>query len=149
MPGVSRDQIEQAKQIDILAYLREYEPDNLKPHGRNGYALKNHDSFIISNGCWYWFSRGVGCKSATALNYLVRVREIDFVDAVRTLAGNTGLQNTATMPETPPPKKPFILPPRNRDSRRVIAYLQGRGIDKSLIQDCIRRGVLYESAHTH
>jgi hypothetical protein len=38
---------------------------------------------------------------------------------------------------------------RNKDNNRVIAYLQSRGIDKEIILDCIRRGVLYESVMYH
>ena len=48
MPGVKREQIEKAKQVDLLAYLRAYESGNLNPHGQNGYALRDHDSFIVS-----------------------------------------------------------------------------------------------------
>ena len=44
---------------------------------------------------------------------------------------------------------PLALPRRHKDNRRVIAYLQSRGIDKDLILDCINRGTLYESAVHH
>ena len=43
----------------------------------------------------------------------------------------------------------LLLPRRNKDNYHVIAYLQNRGIDRDLIMDCIRRGVLYESALHH
>lgn len=47
----------------------------------------------------------------------------------------------------PPDRKPplsFQLPQRNRDNRRVLAYLTGRGIALPLLQGCIRAGTLYE-----
>jgi len=147
---VSREQVERAKQIDILDYLRRHEPENLRQQRQDRYTLRDHDSFVISNAKWCWFSRSIGCNSATALNYLIKVRGYDFVSAVRTLAGDTPALSHAPAYEKPPTEaKRFILPPRNQDSRRVIAYLQSRGIDKALILDCIERGVLYESASHH
>jgi hypothetical protein len=59
-------------------------------------------------------------------------------------------QRTTTAIASPAPnRKPFALPLRNGNHDRVIAYLQSRGIDKSLIEDCIRRGILYESKRFH
>jgi hypothetical protein len=68
------------------------------------------------------------------------------------LAGDA-VSYTYVAPKTKPPLKkerpPFALPPRNKDNERVIAYLQERGIAKSLILDCIERGSVYESAKWH
>jgi len=150
MPGVTRSQIERAKQVDILDYLLAHEPGNLKKTG-NEYRLRDHDSLTISNGYWHWHSRGFGGKTATALNYLIKVRDMSFVDAVRHLA-NDAVISYAQQPRKPPPppkKLPFTLPPRNKDNERVIAYLQSRGIDRALIDACIAAGVLYESATYH
>lgn len=157
MPGVSTEQIEVAKQVDILDYLMRREPNNLKKVG-NRYILRDHDSFVISNGKWCWNSRNIGCKTGTALNYLIEVRNFSFVEAVRELsdgqrdAGPKFFQREAQMAATlrcPPEPKKFALPPRNTDNKRVIAYLQSRGIDRQLIVDCIKRASLYESAKFH
>lgn len=43
----------------------------------------------------------------------------------------------------------FILPERNETDGRIRAYLEGRGIDKEIIQACIQRGILYESLPYH
>jgi hypothetical protein len=48
-----------------------------------------------------------------------------------------------------PERIPFSPPLRNKDNKRVIAYLQSRGIDRELILNCIERGCLYESANYH
>mgnify|MGYP002973886089 CR=1 FL=1 len=50
--------IEQARQMDLLSYLRAYEPNNLVRVGGSVYCTKEHDSLKISNGKWYWWSRG-------------------------------------------------------------------------------------------
>jgi hypothetical protein len=48
-----------------------------------------------------------------------------------------------------PERLPFSPPLRYKDNKRVIAYLQSRGIDRDLIMDCINQGSLYENAYWH
>lgn len=79
--------IEQARQMDLLSYLQRYEPSTLKRVAGNVYCTKEHDSLKISNGKWYWWSRGFGGYSA--LDYLIKVKEYDFVEAVEILTGQT------------------------------------------------------------
>lgn len=157
MPGVSREQIAKAKEIDLLSYLKAYEPYSIRKTSQNEYCLIEHDSLKISNGKWHWFSRGIGGK--TALDFLIHVRGIDFVGAVQMLIGDYVSishsqpvipkqalnQDTKSIPKT----KPFMLPQPNTDNSRVIAYLQSRGIDRKIIDRCIETGTLYESALTH
>ena len=111
------------------------------------YCTAEHDSLKISNGKWYWWSRGFGGYSA--LDYLIKVKEYDFVEAVEILTGQT----MADWKPPPTPKKDepkvLLLPPKNKDCNRVIQYLFGRGIDYQLIQECISDGTLYESADYH
>jgi len=164
---VNREQIERAKEIAVLDYVLKFEPNNVTREGSE-YRLKDHDSLTISNGKWNWRSRGVGGKTATALNFLIIVRGYNFVDAVRELTDGFVLfrsvpQHDKSLPITQqannsienrsePDKSErqrLVLPPRNGDNRRVIAYLQSRGIDKELILDCINRGDLYESVRYH
>ena len=85
MPGVSHEQIDRAKQVNILDHLLKHEPDNVKRIGSAHY-LKDHDSLEISNGLWNWHSQGVGGKNV--VDYLIKVRGFSFVDAVRHLAGS-------------------------------------------------------------
>jgi len=161
MPSVSDEQIQRAKDVDLLAYLRIYEPQSLrKSKGGNGeYYLADHDSLKISNGRFYWFSRGVGGYSA--LDFLVKVRNMSFIDAVRHLTEDE-LRNKAA--PFPAPQKQaslsnlfaispknarlprlFKLPPKNVNNDRVYSYLRGRGIDGDIIKRCIDSGTLYEN----
>ena len=55
--------VEKAKEMDVLTYLQNYEPNELVKVGNGTYSTKTHDSIRISNGLWNWFSRGVGGKS--------------------------------------------------------------------------------------
>ena len=46
-------------------------------------------------------------------------------------------------------QKPFTLPPRNADDRRVFAYLRKRGIAAQVIRQFMNAGLLYEDAVHH
>ena len=139
--------IEQARQIDLLSYLRAYEPSNLVRIGGNVYCTREHDSLKISNGKWYWWSRGIG--GVSALDYLIKVKDYGFVEAVEALTGVS--TEWIPPPQTPKKDEPkvLLLPPKNKDCSRVMQYLFGRGIDYQLIQDCIADGTVYESADYH
>lgn len=83
MPYIAPEVITEAKRMDLLTYLREYEPGELVKFSSNTYTTRTHDSLKISNGKWMWWSRGIGGKSA--LDYLIKVRGMDFVEAVQTI----------------------------------------------------------------
>ena len=143
---IDPDVIERARQIDLLSYLRAYEPSNLvKVKGTtNVYCTAEHDSLKISNGKWYWWSRGFGGYSA--LDYLMKVKEYGFVEAVEILTGQTKPPPSAVKKDEP---KVLLLPPKNKNCDRVAEYLFGRGIDYQLIQECIAEGIIFESADYH
>ncbi|MDR1703310.1 MAG: DUF3991 domain-containing protein [Clostridiales bacterium] len=160
---MTKEQIERARQVDILDYILSHEPGNVRRVG-SGYRLIDHESLSIDSGKWYWHSHGVGGR--TALDYLTDVRGYGLVEAVCMLINERPIErgDAITPNAKPTPVKPnrtihgnnnpfqnlpLTLPLRNSDNRRVIAYLQSRGIDKGLILDCIDRGVLYESKPYH
>ena len=85
MPGVTKEQIQAAREADLFAYLQFHEPGVLKRDGPN-YRHKEHDSLVYVTGkrYWYWNSRG---RSINALDYLIQIRGYGLVDAVHTLVG--------------------------------------------------------------
>ena len=68
MPYIPPEVVAQAREMDLLTYLRTYEPQELVHFGGGTYCTREHDSLKISNGKWCWFSRGIGGYSA--LDYL-------------------------------------------------------------------------------
>ena len=147
MGYVTPEQIARAREMDLVTYLRTFEPDELVRLGPDSYCTRTHDSLKISNGLWHWFSRNTGGKNA--LGYLMTVKEMAFPDAVELLTGEPAIQ-----PAPPPaPKKEqqriLQLPPKNESTERVEQYLQGRGILPSVITRCIEKGILYESVDYH
>ena len=55
MPYIAPEVILEAKRMDLLTYLQNYEPQELVLFGGNTYCTREHDSLKISNGKWYWF----------------------------------------------------------------------------------------------
>ena len=147
MSSVSKEQIRQAKEIDLLTYMQQYEPTSIKQTGRNEYCLIEHDSLKISNGLWHWFSQDIGGK--TALAFLIHVRGMDFVEAVQTLVDRQIAPAPVQQSVKPKPPKPFELPKANRCGFHAVQYLQKRGIDSEIISRCIQEGTFYEAVKYH
>ena len=55
MPYIAPEVITEAKRMDLLTYLREYEPNELAKYSNNTYTTRTHDSLKISNGKWMWW----------------------------------------------------------------------------------------------
>ena len=134
-----KEDIQNARRIDLLAFLSQREPQELIHLTGDTYCTREHDSLKISNGKWCWFSRGIGGRSA--LDYLIKVKGIPFTEAVGMILGRA-----AEMPpvshiqgESHQPKEKNLLLPEPMEGRpkRVIAYLTSRGIDGSLLEACI------------
>jgi hypothetical protein len=148
MPYVTPEQIERAKQMDLLTYLQHYEPHELVRFSGNVYTTRTHDSLKISNGKWYWWSRNIGGRSA--LDYLIKVRGMSFPEAVIQIDGQAAVMS----PVLPRPQKTvehrkLLMPEKNENNDRVIAYLTGRGIHREIIDYCIQTNRLYESRDYH
>ena len=148
MPYIPPEVVVRAREMDLLTYLRTYEPQELVHFGGNTYCTREHDSLKISNGKWCWFSRGIGGYSA--LDYLIKVKEMPFTQAVETIMGNLSAAPPAFVPAPKAPKeKVLLLPQVNRSATHAVEYLHHRGIDYELINFCIKTGRLYESYPYH
>lgn len=134
--------------MDLLTYLRLYEPENLvKVHG-NVYCTREHDSLKISNGKWMWWSRNLG--GASALDYLIKVKGISFTEAMGILSSEKEtVPSFFNARNTPAKVKKLLLPEKNDSSKHITKYLMSRGIDKNIIKSLIDDGLLYESKDYH
>lgn len=147
MPYIDPELIEQAKQIDLLTYLQMFEPYELVKVSSRVYSTRTHDSLKISNGKWMWWSRGIGGRSA--LDYLIKVREMDFMDAVEVLLSQIPASYRLVERPVNEEKKILILPQKNRNNHTAVSYLMHRGISRKLIDYCIENEMIYEDAHYH
>jgi hypothetical protein len=92
-----------------------------------------------------------GYRGRSALDYLIKARGMALPDAVFLLSeGQADIIPPAQsqMPKLVERKK-LLLPEKNVDNDRVIAYLTGRGINREIIDYCIRTNRLYESKDYH
>jgi len=147
MPFISPEDILQAKQMDLLTYLQNYEPNELVRVSANTYCTREHDSLKISNGKWHWFSRGFG--GTTALDYLIKVKDYSFIQAVETILGRSAVMPPIAKQAPKSEPRKLLLPPPNSSADRVVRYLRGRGIHPVIIDHCLRNRSLYESADYH
>ena len=147
MPFISPEDILQAKQMDLLTYLQNYEPNELVRVSANTYCTREHDSLKISNGKWHWFSRGFG--GTTALDYLIKVKDYSFIQAVETILGRSAVMPSIVKQAPKSEPRKLLLPPPNSSADRVVRYLRGRGIHPVIIDHCLRNRSLYESADYH
>jgi len=104
MPGVSKEQVELARSVDLLTYLQANEPWELRRSGPNEYRTVSNGSLVISRGLWFWNRGGFGGKSA--LDYLMKVRGMGFIEAVETVLSCRASPMLSALPEEkakPPP----------------------------------------------
>ena len=147
MPYIAPEVITEAKRMDLLTYLREYEPGELVKFSSNTYTTRTHDSLKISNGKWMWWSRGIGGKSA--LDYLIKVRGMDFVEAVQTIMGNGSVSFPTYENIKSYEEQPLLLPEKSPTTDVVFDYLFGRGIDYEIISYCLEQELIIESLPYH
>ena len=147
MPYIAPEVITEAKRMDLLTYLREYEPGELVKFSSNTYTTRTHDSLKISNGKWMWWSRGIGGKSA--LDYLIKVRGMDFVEAVQTIMGNGSVSFPTCKNIKSYEEQPLLLPQKSPTTEVVFDYLFGRGIDYEIINHCLEQELIIESLPYH
>ena len=148
MPYIPSEVVEKARQVDLLTYLKNYEPNELIEVCRGTYTTRTHDSLKISNGLWYWFTKGIGGKSA--IDYLIKVRNLSFINAVQTVMGNIKIQAPISYKQKEKSsEKRLKIQLKATTNDRAINYLLSRGIDKEIIKYCIENNLLYEEEKTH
>jgi len=113
----------------------------------HNYSLK----ITAPSGKWMWWSRGFGGYSA--LDYLIKVKGLQFMDAMKILTEEEpDIRKADTQDRSDQPQdreRKLLLPERSETNLEVIRYLTGRGIDIEIIRDCIDAGLLYESLPYH
>ena len=151
MPWYEKEDLEKAREMTAIEYLKQYEPQRLKPcRGlRHEYELIDHDSFKINEitSQWHWKSRDIG--GISALNFLVHVNGMSFLDAVGFLLEQNPSYIPPNIQEREMAKKPFALPERAKVVNRIWDYLKHRGISRETFVYCVNQGILYESLPYH
>lgn len=113
------------------------------------YCLKDHDSMIFTpTGHWFWNSRGL---SGGAMEFIMYYEGRTVTEAVLTLAeelDRSPVYQCGQTEATPTPRRPeptFVLPEQDSTCKRLFWYLcSKRGLDKTVVQEMIRQGIVYQ-----
>ena len=149
MSYVTPEEVSRARQMDLLTYLRCYEPQELVKASSGEYSTRTHDSVKISNGKWYRFATNEG--GVSALDYLIKVEGIPFIQAVQKINGQNVNMRPAFFNEKKQVRenKCLLLPPKADSYAKATNYLLHRGIDREIIDYCITNDLIYESLPKH
>lgn len=85
----------------------------------------------------------------SAVDYLIKVRDYTFMEAVQTIAGQAAIVPSVSLPAEKMTEKKLLLPKSNRYQTQVVSYLNRCGIDTDIIKFCLRSGMVYESENYH
>ena len=151
MPGVTEQEIAQAKQMNLYQYMQLCEPDNFRPEGPGQFRHKGHSSLTFAeDGSWTYFK--TKATGRTALNYLIAVEGVSFVEAVREINRIQGGISPSFQPvkASPPaerkPTKKFSLPRPDKNNYAAIAYLRKRCIHPNVLMVCKQKKILYQTS---
>lgn len=145
MNFVTAEEIQKAREIDAFSYLQTYCPGELVKLGGGEYCTKTHDSLKLSHGKWFWWSQGFG--GVTALDYLVKVEKLDFVEAVQLLNKRSGYIPKAPLQKPEPPRE-LCIPYHNYECKTVREYLRKRCVSDEVIDYFIEKRELAEENKT-
>jgi hypothetical protein len=145
---IDKETIEKLRNTDMIAFIERYCGYTFAYRG-GAYRCKQHPSLAVKNDrrSFYWHSRGVGGYGV--LDYLMKVENITFRDAVKTVAGSAA--DTETIAAKPKQEaeqpKALVLPEKGGVPLRLYDYLCcKRGIDSNIVNALIQEEKLYEDS---
>ncbi len=139
------EQKEQARRVDLAELLRS-QGERLKRSGKEYEWKDGSQKVTIRGNLWYHQYERVG---GDAVDFVRRFYNKSYPEAVEYLLGGSGGALILSEP-IEKERKPFELPPKNDTMRRVYGYLLNkRGLDKSVVDAFVAKGMIYESADYH
>lgn len=80
-----KTEVRKAEKMDLLTYLRLFEPHELAESGKGEYSLKDLEGLKISGGRWSWKKQGIR-NEKSALAFLLKVKGLPLRKALRLLS---------------------------------------------------------------
>jgi len=133
--------IEQARNTDIIAFFEKHCGFTFAHRG-GAYRCQQHPSLAVKNDrlSFYWHSKSVG--GFGALDYLVKVENMPFREALEAVTGIAPMQVRSRQEEPP---KTLVLPEKAGIPLKLYDYLcTKRGIDSDIVNALIQKKMLYE-----
>ena len=141
----TEEQKDRAAHVDLEEFLRR-RGETLLSAGR-GKRMKSDHSITI-RGC-RWFDHAVQ-KGGVAISFVQNYYGLSYPEAVSLLLGGEQGQAYPVDRQKQKLPKPFALPPKASNARRVFAYLvQHRNIAPSVVRYFLDHQLLYEDAQHH
>lgn len=135
----------QARQTNIAELLRS-QGETLKRSGSEYEWRDGSEKVTVRGNLWFHQYEQVG---GDAIDFVRRFYNKLYPEAMEFLLGRSGGVLTVSTP-VQKEEKPFVLPPKNDNMRRVFAYLLNRrGIDQEVLYAFVHKGMIYESADYH
>jgi hypothetical protein len=141
---INENTIAQARAADVLSFFEKYSGFTFTNRGGE-YRCQQHPSLAVKQDrlSWYWHSKGVGGHGV--LDYLTKVENMPFRQAVEVVTGTTPEPPPATPARREAEPKKLILPEKTGIPLRLYDYLcVKRGIDGEIVHLLIQRKMLYE-----
>lgn len=140
------EQKEATWQTDLVSLLQS-QGEQLKRSGKEYVWHDGSEKVTLRGNLWFHQYERIG---GDTVDFVRRFYNMDFPQAVNFLLGNNGGTIQRAEPVKHEPKKPFTLPPKNDNMRRVYAYLLNRrGIDQEVLSTFVYKRMIYESADYH
>lgn len=137
----TNEQKQRANSVDLVEFLR-MQGETLIPSGREKRLESNHSITVRGNE---WFDHATK-EGGLAIDFVQKFYGHTFPDAVTMLLnGEQGVQYSKAK-NREEARKPFELPLRNNDMRRLFAYLiKHRLIDRDVVSFFAKEKLIYES----
>ena len=138
----SKEEIDRAKRTDLASLLTSM-GETVKRSGSE-HEWSDNGRKVTIRGC-IWFHQ-YDMTGGDAIDFAQRFFGKTFPEAVVFLNGGSSAQLLRSSPAEKE-KKPFALPRKAADMRRLFGYLCGhRGIDRDVLLTFVRKNMVYESA---
>lgn len=132
-------ELEEAHNTNLVDFLRRM-GETLKREGSNYKWIHNNEAISVKGNVWYNHYTG---DSGEATQFVQKYWGVSYVDAV-------GILLNGTICSTEEDDKPFYLPERHVNMRRVYSYLvEQRGIVTEVVDVFADSNLIYEESKRH
>lgn len=142
---ITDEQKELARQTDLVSLLIS-QGERVKRSGSEYEWMDGSQKVTVRGNLWFHqYDR----EGGDAIDFVRRFYNKTYPEAVEYLLGECS-GTLITAPPVIKESKPFELPPKNDNMRRVYGYLiNRRGIDREVLAAFVCKGMIYESADYH
>ena len=138
----TEEQKQRANAVDLVEFLQR-QGEKLLPSGKEKRLASDNSITIIGNE---WYDHALE-QGGLAIDFVQSFYGLSFPEAVtKLLGGEQGEVYSKAKEIKQTEQKPFELPPKNSDMRRVFAYLiKNRYIERNVVSFFAKQKLLYES----